>query len=79
MRSRMEDQGTRLKSVCAKSAHCTLLAVPRALRNYAGAVPLDSFLCGMVVNLSRRRRRSLGRFRRAVTKERGGGGGGSGK
>jgi hypothetical protein len=26
IRSRMEDQGTRLKSVCAKSAHCTLFA-----------------------------------------------------
>lgn len=48
--------------------HDVFLAVPRALRGYAGDLPLESFLCGMVVNLSRRRLRSFGRFRRAVAK-----------
>jgi len=46
--------------------HDVFVTVPKALRSYSGENALGSFLCGILVNLSRRRLRSLGRRRRAL-------------
>ena len=48
--------------------HDVFVAVPRALRNYSGETPLGTFLCGILVNISRRRVRSFGRLSRAVAR-----------
>jgi RNA polymerase sigma-70 factor (ECF subfamily) len=48
--------------------HDVFVALPKALRNYSGETPLSTFLCGMLVNFSRRRLRSFGRFRRALAR-----------
>jgi RNA polymerase sigma-70 factor, ECF subfamily len=48
--------------------HDVFVAVPKALRNYSGETPLSTFLCGMLVNFSRRRLRSFGRLRRALAR-----------
>ncbi len=47
--------------------HDVFVTAPKALRRYSGETGLGSFLCGILMNLSRRRLRSLRRRRRAMT------------